>query len=195
MALAALGLVAAVLLESRRGVIACGVAAAFVVNPVLGVGVCLGLLAWAALGHRPRSSSSGDDEAALAELTALGLSAGLTFSAAANAAASSVSGDASTRLRRALRVGGESAANPVDDDGLMIVARRALSTGAPLQPAVSGYATTLRNEERSRQLNAARRLPVKLLFPLALLILPGFLILTIGPAVIGSLDRLGVGPP
>ena len=74
----------------------------------------------------------------------------------------------------------------------MIVVRRALSTGAPLQPAVSGYATTLRNEERSRELNAARRLPVKLLFPLALLILPGFLIVTIGPAVLGSLDRLGL---
>lgn len=195
MAMAALGLVAAVLLESRRGVIACGVVVALVVSPFLGVGFCLGLLVWAALRHRPRSSNGGDDEAALAELTALGLSAGLTFSAAANAAASSVSGDASTRLRRALRVGGESAANPVVDDGLMFVARRALSTGALLQPAVSGYATTLRNEERSRRLNAARRLPVKLLFPLALLILPGFLILTIGPAVIGSLARLGVGPP
>jgi pilus assembly protein TadC len=33
---------------------------------------------------------------------------------------------------------------------------------------------------------------VKLLFPLALLILPGFLILTIGPALLGSLERLGL---
>lgn len=74
----------------------------------------------------------------------------------------------------------------------MIVARRALSTGAPLIPAVSGHAARLRDEERSRQLSAARRLPVKLLFPLALLILPGFLVLTIGPAVLGSLERLGL---
>ena len=82
--------------------------------------------------------------------------------------------------------------NTADGHGLMVVVHRALLTGAPLEPAVSGYATTLRNEERSRELTAARRLPVKLLFPLALLILPGFLILTIGPAVLGSLERLGI---
>ncbi len=81
---------------------------------------------------------------------------------------------------------------PSEDPGLFVVARRALATGAPLAPAVSGYATALRNEERSRQLTAARRLPVKLLFPLALLILPGFLLLTVGPAVLGSLERLGL---
>jgi hypothetical protein len=35
-------------------------------------------------------------------------------------------------------------------------------------------------------------LPVKLLFPLALLILPGFLLLTVGPALLTGLNRLGV---
>lgn len=83
-------------------------------------------------------------------------------------------------------------ADSEDGQGLMVVVQRALLTGAPLQPAVTGYATMLRNEERTRQLTSVRRLPVKLLFPLALLILPGFLILTIGPAVLGSLQRLGM---
>ena len=192
MTLAAVALVVAILRGNRREILAAGVFMAFMLSPILGIGASLGVGVWAVTRRRSRSSDPGDDEAALAELTALGLSAGLTFSAAANAAATAVPGKASLRLRRALRVGGGTDGNTADDDGLMIVVRRALSTGAPLQPAVSGYATTLRNEERSRELNAARRLPVKLLFPLALLILPGFLILTIGPAVLGSLDRLGL---
>ncbi len=192
MTLAAVTLVVAILRGNRREILAAGVFMAFMLSPLLGIGVAFGVAVWAVTRRRSRSSEPGDDEAAIAELTALGLSAGLTFSAAANAAATAVPGEASFRLRRALRVGGGTDGNTADDDGLMIVVRRALSTGAPLQPAVSGYATTLRNEERSRELNAARRLPVKLLFPLALLILPGFLILTIGPAVLGSLDRLGL---
>lgn len=192
MTLAAVALVVAILRGNRREILAAGVFMAFMLSPILGLGFLFGVAVWAVTRRRSRSPDPGDDEAAIAELTALGLSAGLTFSAAANAAAAAVPGEASLRLRRALRVGGGTDGNTADDDGLMIVVRRALSTGAPLQPAVSGYATTLRNEERSRELNAARRLPVKLLFPLALLILPGFLILTIGPAVLGSLERLGL---
>jgi hypothetical protein len=192
MALAACALVAATLRGNRREILAACVLLAFVLTPLLGIGISLGLAAWTLVRRRPRSSSPTDDEAVLAELTALGLSAGLTFSAAANAAAASVPGEASARLHQAVRTGAGLDAGTGDDQGLMVVVHRALSTGAPLHPAVSGYATTLRNDERSRELTAARRLPVKLLFPLALLILPGFLILTIGPAVLGSLERLGL---
>lgn len=191
-ALAAVALVAAILRTNRREIVGAGVLLAFVVAPILGMAFVLSLAIWVVARRRPRSPGHGDDDAALAELTALGLGAGLTFPAAATAAASVVPGEASARLRRAIRVGGDVTPGTVDDEGLMVVARRALSTGAPLQAAVSGYATALRNEERSRALTAARRLPVKLLFPLALLILPGFLILTIGPAVLGSLERLGL---
>jgi len=192
MTLAAVALVAAILRGHRREILVAGVLMAFMLNPLLGVGVSFGVAVWVLTRRRSRSSDPVDDEAVLAELTSLGLSAGLTFSAAANAAATAVPGEASSQLRRVLRVGGGTDGNTADDGGLMTVVRRALTTGAPLQPAVSGYATTLRNEDRSRELNAARRLPVKLLFPLALLILPGFLILTIGPAVLGSLERLGL---
>jgi hypothetical protein len=40
----------------------------------------------------------------------------------------------------------------------------------------------------------ARRLPVRLLLPLALLILPGFVLLAVGPAVLQGLARLGSTP-
>lgn len=192
MALAVLAFGVAILRWNRREILAAGILVAFVFAPVLGIGLSFGLAVWIAMKRRPRSSGFNDDEAMLAELTALGLSAGLTFTAAAGAAAESVPGEASTQLRQAIRSGAGLDTDTVDGHSLMAVVHRALMTGAPLQPAVSGYATTLRNEERSRELTAARRLPVKLLFPLALLILPGFLILTIGPAVLGSLERLGI---
>jgi hypothetical protein len=192
MALAVLALGASILRGNRREILAVGACAAIVIVPVFGIGMVLALVAWIAIKRRPRPPGRSDDDAVLAELTALGLSAGLTFTAAASAAAGSVPGETSDRLRRALRNGRARDNDAANGQGLMVVANRALMTGAPLQPAVSGYATTLRDEERSRELAAARRLPVKLLFPLALLILPGFLILTIGPAVLGSLERLGL---
>jgi len=192
MAIPAVIVAIAVVIDDHKLVVgACIVFAALVSPHLAAVGIsAVGL--WLVIGRRKRPVKYPGDDALLADLTALGLSAGLTFPAAAQAAASSVEGDAAIRLSRALRFRGVADQDPTADPALMVVARRALSTGAPLIPAVSGFATRLRSEERSRQLTAARRLPVKLLFPLALLILPGFLILTIGPAVLGSLERLGL---
>ncbi len=160
--------------------------------PIVAIVAVLGVGAALVIRRVVRPSISDDDEALLAELTALGLTAGLTFAAAIDAATTAVPGEASSTLRRAGRREHAPGSPLLDDPGLFVVARRALATGAPLLPAVSGYAAALRSEERSRQINAARRLPVKLLFPLALLILPGFLVLTVGPAVLGSLERLGL---
>ena len=152
----------------------------------------LGLGVWGVVQLVARPKAPADDDALLAELAALGLTAGLTFSAAVEAATTAVPGELSAEMRRAIRTYRSDGGSTSDDPGLFLVARRALSTGAPLLPAVSGYAAALRDTERSRRLTAARRLPVKLLFPLALLILPGFLILTVGPALLGSLERLGL---
>lgn len=164
----------------------------FIAAPIVAVVVLLGVGAWVVARRVLRTKVKDDDEALLVELAALGLTAGLTFPTAVELATAAVPGDESARLRRAGRTHREAGAASSDDPGLFLVARRALATGAPLAPAVSGYASALRNEERSRQLTTARRLPVKLLFPLALLILPGFLLLTVGPAVLGSLERLGL---
>ncbi len=68
---------------------------------------------------------------------------------------------------------------------------RALATGAPLVDAVDGFATDRMQMRRQRTLTAARRLPVILVFPLALLILPGFVLVTVAPALIAALERIG----
>jgi hypothetical protein len=189
---AAIGLGLAILSGRWRAVaIGTGVVLLFVA-PIACVPVLFGLGA-RVVGRRVLSPRNGDnEEAQLAELAALGLAAGLSFPAAVEAATDAVPGSESARLRQAARIPVDPACPSSDDPGLLRVARRALDTGAPLAPSVSGYATALRKDERSRQLAAARRLPVKLLFPLALLILPGFLLLTVGPAVLGSLQRLGL---
>ena len=49
-------------------------------------------------------------------------------------------------------------------------------------------------EQTTARLEAARRLPVRLMLPLALLILPGFVVLAVGPALLEALDRLQLAP-
>lgn len=192
MMLAALGLCLGICLGRWRVAAVAAEFMLFLAAPIAGVGVLLGAGTWALFRRILRPFGREDDEALLAELAALGLTAGLTFPAAVDAATAAVPGEHSARLRRAGRLRSDPAHASSNDPGLFLVARRALATGAPLAPAVSGYAAALRSEERLRRLAAARRLPVKLLFPLALLILPGFLLLTVGPAVLGSLERLGL---
>ena len=46
----------------------------------------------------------------------------------------------------------------------------------------------------AERITVARRLPVRLLLPLALLILPGFVVLAVGPAVLQALARLAPMP-
>lgn len=138
-----------------------------------------------------RSDDSTSEDLLLAELTALGLSAGLSFSAAVEAAAAHLSDEAAGRVRRSLR-SPAGPGEPSEATALLALADRALVTGAPLLASVDGYATSLRHSQRATATERARRLPVKLLFPLALLILPGFLLLTLGPALLAGLGRLGL---
>lgn len=127
----------------------------------------------------------------LAELTALGLSAGLSFPAALDAAADRFAEAEARLIKRRLR-SGVPGDTPTPADGLFSLVERAEVTGAPVLASIDGYATSLRREARASAVERARRLPVKLLFPLALLILPGFLLLTVAPAFLAGLDRLGL---
>ncbi|WKZ83626.1 MAG: type II secretion system F family protein [Acidimicrobiia bacterium] len=70
------------------------------------------------------------------------------------------------------------------------VAASAALSGAPVASALAAHAEQERHTRHSARVAAARRLPVRLLLPLALLILPGFVVLAVGPALIHSLARL-----
>jgi tight adherence protein C len=67
---------------------------------------------------------------------------------------------------------------------------RSQRLGTPLASALSSVAQDLRNERRTRAEELARRAPVKMLFPLVFLILPAFLLLTVGPVLLATIRTL-----
>ena len=71
----------------------------------------------------------------------------------------------------------------------------AQASGAPMQDAVAAYLTDRRAARRSLALERVRRLPVALMVPLGLLILPGFVVLFVGPIVLNSLMDLSGSLP
>ena len=64
--------------------------------------------------------------------------------------------------------------------------------GAPLGPTLERLASDVRITSRHRAEAAARRLPVRLLFPLVTCILPAFALLTVAPLIAGSFRGLGL---
>jgi len=62
--------------------------------------------------------------------------------------------------------------------------------GAPLNAALDRLADEVRATRRRRAEEAARRVPVKLLFPLVACILPAFALLTVAPLIAGALKTL-----
>jgi len=166
-------------------------------------GLAGGLLWWRRrLARRRRQAEEAEQEVlVLAELVALGLAAGLPFGPAMAVASEELASDLASEVRAVLRAarlfGLESALGASDGvgAGFFQLAARAVTTGAPLRPAIDSFAQQRRGEERAKQLSAARRLPVRLMLPLALLILPGFVLLTLGPALVGALNRVAIALP
>jgi tight adherence protein C len=145
-----------------------------------------------------RRSAPPDDVALLGDLALLGLLAGMTFPAALAASAAHVApglAEEIHRVGRIARMEGSAAAfvragAPLDR--LLTLAARAAITGAPMTAAVAAFTAEVRNAARARAIERARRLSVRLLFPLALLILPGFVLLVAGPFVLEGLARLEI---
>jgi Flp pilus assembly protein TadB len=67
--------------------------------------------------------------------------------------------------------------------------------GTPLLPALDRVALEARARRRRRSEEAARRLPVTLLFPLVLTVFPAFVLLTVVPLLAGSLGSLSLTTP
>ncbi|MFN8027600.1 MAG: type II secretion system F family protein [Acidimicrobiia bacterium] len=63
-------------------------------------------------------------------------------------------------------------------------------TGAPVGPALTRLAAEERASARRRIEAHARRVPVRLLFPLVFLVLPAFVVLTVVPGLAAGLQRL-----
>lgn len=150
-------------------------------------------------GRRQDDRQADRDVAVLARGMYVAVSAGLSVTAALSVASvglSKVIEDEVRALIRAARRDGMALAL-AEATGrcgkLFGLLARAQSTGASVADALASHVDEQRESHRLEVTEAARRLPVKLTVPLALLILPGFVVLTVGPSVLESARRL-LGP-
>ena len=66
--------------------------------------------------------------------------------------------------------------------------------GTPLRPALQRAADEAHRRRRVRAQEAARRVPVLMLFPLVFCVLPAFCLLTVVPLLVGTVSDLGLVP-
>lgn len=119
---------------------------------------------------------------------------GLPLLAALEVAADSLPG-IEVFARRARRLGTAaalaSAGGPLAP--LMHRLADAAASGSPPEPALRSYIDMERRRRQAEAVERARRLPVRLMVPMTLLILPGFVLMVYGPAFIDLVTSL-LGP-
>ncbi len=137
----------------------------------------------------------------VADLLVLAVGAGLTVPLAVAAVARRAPGPLAAALGQAIgEVGlGRRLADALDDvptqlgeDVRPLIAALVASDryGAPLLDSLVRLSVELRADRRRRAEEAARRVPVKLLFPLVFCTLPAFALLTVAPLIAGALRSL-----
>ena len=147
--------------------------------------------------RRANSASIERELVVLADLIALGLAAGMPVRAALGEARDQVHPTLGDEIDRVLvEADGRGLAAALADasgvaERLFRLLGRSVVSGAPSIDAVESFSRERRHAEHAAALTEARRLPVRLLLPLALLILPGFVVLAVGPALLDAMDRLG----
>lgn len=135
------------------------------------------------------------------DLLVLGVGAGLSVRQALEAVARRSRGPLAVQLRAVTAdiERGRRLADALDDlparagdsvRPLVAALTSAERYGAPLGPALDRMADEVRAIRRRRAEEAARRVPIKLLFPLVACILPAFALLTVAPLIAGALKTL-----
>lgn len=135
------------------------------------------------------------DQILAVDLVASGVEAGVSFPIAATTASQSlcrsVAADLLAHLRRSdrgTRVETGMDATPIDV--MFRIARASAWSGANLGSELRALSDAERARDDARHEERLARLPVKMLFPLAFLILPGFLLVAVVPAMVGGVSKL-----
>jgi len=136
------------------------------------------------------------DELVALDLIAIGVAGGASVSHALEIARSVVGPDVGGDLSRIARhriagIGSEPRSGGLRS--MVAAVRRSEVMGTSLAPELAAIAATARSDRDVAARERLARLPVKLLFPLTLLTLPGFVLMTVGPVVLASLLRLTQG--
>ena len=83
--------------------------------------------------------------------------------------------------------------NGVEDlTALVGLVTQADRLGASMAKTLRAHADVLRTKRRQRAEEAARKLPIKILFPLALFILPALFVVVLGPSVLRIGDLINI---
>lgn len=133
------------------------------------------------------------DVDAVARLMLIGMTAGLPLVPAIGVAADELGSSDLRQIIRASKIHGVAAAFASAEGppaALLHRLARAHTTGASGAGSVATFISDRRVALKSETLERLRRLPVKLTVPLTLLILPGFIILTLGPTVASIIRQL-----
>lgn len=132
----------------------------------------------------------------IAHLTAIGLAAGLTLERALTGCIGRgpepAGAELASVLRRASQHGLAAAISAHRGwlSPLLTVLAAAIRSGAPVEPMLRAYAREARAEVVAARVARARKLPARLSIPLALLLLPGFVLMVMGPTVLAIAERL-----
>ena len=185
-----------------------GLVAFLFILPVLPVAaVPAGLVAWSLpvlrsrRAHRRRLAAIAIDVPDVVDLLVLAVGAGLTVRLAVAAVARRSPGPLGAELARAGHDAdlGRRLADALDDIperageatrplvAALIASER---YGAPLGPSLERLAHEVRADRRRRAEEAARKVPVKLLFPLVSCTLPAFGLLTVAPLIASAVRSL-----
>jgi pilus assembly protein TadC len=171
----------------------------FAINPLLGLAVgaaLVGAIRIRAITHkRSTRSDRRADEILAADLVASGVEAGVSFDEAVSVAAGFVHASVASEMRRMARVAHHASTTDGDEsivDEMFRLSRRSAASGAPLAPGLRSLSESERAKDAAERLERLERLPVKLLFPLAFLILPGFLLVAVAPALVSGISKLSL---
>lgn len=167
-----------------------------IVAALLAFGVLVVRTPWRGLRRRSTAESSAAD---VARLLSIAAAAGLPLGTALETVAHDLTGrigEAVVRVVRSSRASGlATALLGADELGSLAPAlARAHASGSPLASTLDAYLAADASRRLTSALETARTAPVKLMVPLALLLLPGFTALVVGPTLLThvlEMTRLG----
>jgi hypothetical protein len=178
-----------------------GLALALLVRfPVLVLAAMIGplLARWSRQRERRKEIvQAGSDLSTAGRILLVGLTGGLALQASLEMASAEVGPLVAQELNAVLRTArreGMAGALAASAGSMTrpLFSRLALAhaSGAPMVDGVAAFLAEARAVRRAEATERARRLPVTLMIPLGLLILPGFVILFVGPIILTSVREL-----
>jgi tight adherence protein C len=167
------------------------------VNPLLGIGVVAGVVLvrrWRVIVRARAVAIDERRNVLLAlDLVSLATVAGLPFHTAVSLGAREIGGSVARDLDRAgtrVSAGLDHAMSDGPFASVFDAAQRSELSGARMGDSLVDLAKEIRADQAAAERERIERLPVKLLFPLAFLILPGFVMVAVVPSIVSGISQL-----